>query len=182
MSDFVIQPMTKGYVQVYTGDGKGKTTAALGLAMRAAGAGLKVYFGEFIKEMEYGEIGIIRERMPEITVELFGTEAGCIIDRQISEEDRQAAKTGFAKAREAVMSGAYQVVILDEVTIPVAMGLLPEEDVIALMREKPEQVELVLTGRGATEKMIRCADLVSEMKEVKHYYRQGVLSRKGIEC
>lgn len=182
MEDYVIQPMTKGYVQIYTGDGKGKTTAALGLAMRAAGAGLKVYFGEFIKEMEYGEIGIIRERMPEITVELFGTSAGCIIGRKADEEDIAAAKAGLQAATEAVMSGRYQVVILDEITIPVAMGLLCEEDVIRLMESKPEHVELVLTGRGATEKMIRSADLVSEMKEIKHYFRQGVLSRKGIEC
>ena len=177
-----IDPMTKGYVQIYTGGGKGKTTAALGLAMRAAGAGLKVYIGEFIKEMEYGEIGIIRERFPEITVELYGNEAGCIIGREADEADVRSAHEGFARARDAVMSGDYNVVILDEVTIPVAMGLLPEDDVLALMRGKPDGVELVITGRGATDRMIEAADLVSEMQEVKHYYHDGVLSRKGIEC
>ncbi|MBQ9061179.1 MAG: cob(I)yrinic acid a,c-diamide adenosyltransferase [Firmicutes bacterium] len=174
--------MTKGYVQIYTGGGKGKTTAALGLAMRAAGAGLRVFIGEFIKEMEYGEIDIIRERFPEIDAELFGIEAGCIIDREVSAEDIEAAKAGLARAKEILMSGTYDVVILDELTIPISMGLLEEEDVIALMDGKPEGTELVITGRGATEKMVGHADLVTEMKEIKHYYRQGVLSRKGIEC
>ena len=180
--DIKIYPMTKGYTQIYTGGGKGKTTAALGLAMRAAGAGLKVYIGEFIKEMEYGEIGIIRERFPEITVELYGNEAGCIIDREADERDLRSAREGFAKAKAAVAGGEYDVVILDELTIPVTMGLIEEDEVLDLMSEKPGRVELVITGRGATEKMIEAADLVSEVREVKHYYEKGVLSRKGIEC
>ena len=113
--DIHIDPMTKGYTQIYTGGGKGKTTAALGLAMRAAGAGLKVYIGEFIKEMEYGEIGIIRERFPEITVELYGNEAGCIIDRETDERDRRSAQEGFARAKAAVAGGEYDVVILDRI-------------------------------------------------------------------
>ena len=179
---FTIDPMTRGYVQIYTGGGKGKTTAALGLAMRAAGAGLRVFMGEFIKEMEYGEIGILRDRFPEVDVELFGIEAGCIIDREVSAEDIEAAKAGLARVREVLMSGDYDVVILDELTIPVSMGLLDEDEVVALMDGKPEGTELVITGRGATEKMIGHADLVTEMKEIKHYYRQGVLSRRGIEC
>ncbi len=182
MKDYIINPMVKGYVQVYTGDGKGKTTAALGLLLRAAGAGLKVYMGEFIKEMEYSEVGILRSRFPEVTVELYGIEAGCIIGREPSREDIDAAKAGFARAEQAVMSGEFQIVILDELAIPVSMGLLPEEDVLNLMRNKPDQVELVITGRGATDRMIEAADLVTEMKEIKHYYREGVLSRKGIEC
>lgn len=182
MKDFTINPMTKGYIQIYTGDGKGKTTAALGLAMRAAGAGLKVFLGEFIKEMEYGEIGIIRERFPEITAELFGIEAGCVIGREATDEDIRAAEEGLAKAKTILMSGEYNVVILDELTIPVNLGLLQEDAVLDLMGSKPEHVELIITGRGATENMIARADLVSEMKEIKHYYRQGVLSRKGIEC
>jgi len=180
--DIHIDPITKGYTQIYTGGGKGKTTAALGLAMRAAGAGLKVYIGEFIKEMEYGEIGIIRERFPEITVELFGNSAGCIIGREADERDIESAREGFAKAKAAVSEGEYDVVILDELTIPVSMGLIDEEDVLDLISEKPGHVELVITGRNATEKMIEAADLVSEIKEIKHYYTQGVLSRKGIEC
>ncbi|MDO4870020.1 MAG: cob(I)yrinic acid a,c-diamide adenosyltransferase [Bacillota bacterium] len=174
--------MDQGYIQIYTGNGKGKTTAALGLAMRAAGAGYRVYIGQFIKEMEYSEIGILRDRFPEVTVELFGTPEGCIIDREPSDDDKNAAAAGFDKARRAVISGEYDLVILDELTIPVAMGLLSEESILKLMDERPDGVELVITGRYATDKMMEMADLVSEMNEIKHYYRQGVLSRKGIEC
>lgn len=170
------------YIQIYTGNGKGKTTAALGLVMRAAGAGYRIYMGEFIKEMEYSEIDVLRERFPEVTVELFGTPEGCIIDREATEDDRQAAAAGLARVSEAVMSGDYDLVILDEVTIPVAMGLLPQEKILELMDAKPDDVELVITGRYATDEMIDRADLVSEMKEIKHYYRKGILSRKGIEC
>ncbi len=177
-----IGPVGPGYVQVYTGDGKGKTTAALGLAMRAAGAGLRVYIGQFIKEMEYGEIDMLRERFPEVEVELFGTPEGCIIDRDADEEDRNAAKAGFAKAQEAMQSGSFDLVILDELAVAMSLGLVPEEEVLEMIRQKPEGVELVITGRGASEELIRCADLVTEMKEIRHYYRQGVLSRKGIEC
>ncbi len=180
--DIIINPMTKGYIQIYTGNGKGKTTAALGLCMRAAGAGLRVYIGEFIKEMEYGEIGILRERFPEVTVELFGNEDGCIINRDITQADIDGALQGLQHVSEVMASGDYDVVILDEITIPVSLGLLPEEKVLELMDAKPEGVELILTGRGATEAMVERADLVSDVQEVKHYYRQGVLSRKGIEC
>ena len=180
--EYKIYPMTKGYVQVYTGDGKGKTTAALGLALRACGAGLRVYIGQFIKEMEYGEITVLRDRFPEVTVELFGTEEGCIIGREPDEADKAAARKGLLRVREVITGGEYNLVILDEITIPVSMGLLAEDDLLDLIDERPENVELVFTGRGATEALIARADLVTEMKEVKHYYRKGVLSRKGIEC
>lgn len=182
MTSYVINKMEKGYVQIYTGDGKGKTTAALGLAMRAAGAGLRVYIGEFIKEMEYSEVGVLRDRMPEVTIELFGIEAGCIIGREVSEEDRIAARQGFERAKAKTLTGEYNVVILDELTIPVSLGLIPEEEILTLMREKPDHVELIITGRYASEPLIQAADLVTDMKEIKHYYREGVLSRKGIEC
>ena len=172
----------KGYTHIYTGNGKGKTTAAMGLAMRAVGAGLKVYIGEFIKGMEYGEVKVIHQRFPEITVDLYGLDVGCIIDRKVTAEDYQAAADGLAKAKAALASGNYDLVILDEITIPVSLGLLNEEEVIALIKQKPEETELVLTGRYASPSLIEEADLVSEMKEVKHYYQQGVLSRTGIDC
>lgn len=181
-TEYRIDPFGKGYVQIYTGDGKGKTTAALGLALRAAGAGLRVYIAQFIKEMEYGEVGVLRERFPEIEVELFGTEAGCIVGRKTTEEDVRAAREGMERVRQVIREGRADVVILDEVTIPVSLNLIPEEDILRMMEEKPEKVELILTGRGATEEMLSRADLVTEMKEVRHYYREGVLSRKGIEC
>ena len=172
----------KGYVHIYTGNGKGKTTAAMGLAMRAVGAGKTVYIGEFIKGMEYGEIKVIRQRCPEITVQLYGIDAGCIIDRPATQEDIQAAEAGLERAKAVVRSGGFDVVILDEITIPVSLGLLDEAAVVELIRQKPEEVELILTGRYATQSMIDAADLVSEMEEVKHYYQQGVLSREGIDC
>ena len=171
----------KGYTHIYTGNGKGKTTAAVGLAVRAVGAGMKVYIGEFIKEMEYGEVKVFRQRFPEITVELFGTEDGCIIDRNASEDDIQAAKAGLSRAKEAMRSGQYDLVILDELTIPISLGLLSEEDVIKVIEQKPESTELVITGRYAPKALIDAADLVSEVGEVKHYYQQGVLSREGID-
>ena len=102
---YIISPFTRGYVQVYTGDGKGKTTAALGLAMRACGAGLKVYIGQFIKEMVYGEVNILRERFPEVTVELFGTEEGCIVGRAPNDSDVAAARKGLQRAREILAGG-----------------------------------------------------------------------------
>ena len=171
----------KGYTHIYTGNGKGKTTAAMGLAMRAVGGGLRVYIGEFIKGMEYGEVKIIHERFPEIEVELFGIDAGCIINRSATEDDVAAAKAGLSKAKAAMLSGRYDLVILDELTIPVSLGLLDEQTVLDLIAQKPEEVELVITGRYATEAMIEAADLVSDVSEIKHYYRQGVLSRKGID-
>lgn len=179
---YIISPFSRGYVQVYTGDGKGKTTAALGLAMRACGAGLRVYIGQFIKEMVYGEVDILRERFPEVTVELFGTEEGCIVGRAPNDSDVAAARQGLQRAREILAGGEYDLVILDEITIPVAMGLLREEDLLELIDLKPENVELIMTGRSAPKAVIDRADLVSEVKEVKHYYNEGVLSRKGIEC
>ena len=172
----------KGYTHIYTGNGKGKTTAAMGLAMRAVGAGLKVYIGEFIKGMEYGEVRVIHQRFPEITVDLYGLDAGCIIDREATADDYQAAADGLAKAKAALTSGNYDLVILDEITIPVSLGLLNEDEIVALIKQKPEETELVLTGRYASLSMIEAADLVSNVEEVKHYYQQGVLSRTGIDC
>ena len=172
----------QGLVIVHTGDGKGKTTAALGLAMRAAGSGLKTYIGQFIKDMEYGEVSIIRERFPEITIELYGTGEGCIVGRESNQKDVDGAVSGYEKSKDALLHGEYDIVILDEITIPVAMGILSEDSVLDLISNKPPSVELIITGRNATEKMIEAADLVSDVHEIKHYYEQGVLSRKGIEC
>ena len=156
--------MEKGYIQVYTGNGKGKTTAAIGLAVRAAGAGLRVYIGQFVKSIEYSEIKLIKERFPEITVELYGID-GCLIVR----------------AREALRDGSYDLVILDEITICCYFKLLAESEVLALMDAKPEGTELVLTGRYAPDYMIEKADLVSEIQEIRHYYSSGVKARDGIE-
>ena len=172
----------RGYFHIYTGDGKGKTTAALGLAMRAAGAGLRTYIGEFIKVQEYSEISILRKRFPEITVELFGNAAGCINGRELSDLDVETAHDGLEKSMTAMKSGNYDLVILDEICIAVHTGAITEDEAMRFVSEKPDCVDLVFTGRDATPAMIEAADLVTDMHEVKHYYNQGVQSRPGIDC
>lgn len=169
----------RGYVQVYTGDGKGKTTAALGLALRAAGAGLRVFIGQFVKGMEYSELRALA-RFPEIEVRRYGRT--CFIDREPEPEDIAAARAGLAEARAELLSGRWDVVILDEANIATHFGLFPVEELLALIAAKPEGVELVITGRRADPRVVAAADLVTEMREVKHYYERGVQSRKGIEC
>ncbi len=173
--------MENGYFQIYTGNGKGKTTAALGLAMRAAGAGLKVYIGQFIKSMEYHEIGILRERFPEVTVDLFGIK-GCIAGRDPDLTDIQAAWEGYEKSKAALMSRKYDVVILDEFFIATHFGLITREQAVNLADCRTPGTELIMTGRFAPDYLLDKADLITEMKEVRHYYAtQGVEARDGIE-
>ncbi|MDO9528409.1 MAG: cob(I)yrinic acid a,c-diamide adenosyltransferase [Syntrophales bacterium] len=169
----------KGYVQVYTGSGKGKTTAALGLALRAAGAGLKVYIAQFVKGMRYSEINILDKLSDFITVKQYGR--SCFINRNPDEKDIRAAREGLKEAREIMCSGKYQVIILDEATIATHYNLFSAEELLDFIRVKPEDVELVITGRMADPRIIEEADLVTEMKEVKHYYQSGVKARDGIE-
>lgn len=172
----------QGKVQVYTGDGKGKTTAALGLALRAAGRGLRVYICQFMKGRKTGEsIAIERYLSTLITIQKCGGKK-FIIDRENPPlEEISRAKEGLLKAKEALVSGGYDIVILDEVNVAIYFNLLKEKDVLELIREKPEDVELILTGRNAPRSIIEASDLVTEMKEVKHYYKNGVPAREGIE-
>ncbi len=167
-------------VHVYTGDGKGKTTASLGLLVRAVGAGLRVRVFQFLKCGAYSEIDALAERFPEVEITQLGS-GKFINPKSIPEDELRRAADGFAKAREAVLSGAYDLVILDEANGAMSMGLLPVDDVLRLIRERPERTELVLTGRGAPEAVIGAADLCTEMRMVKHYYQKGVPARKGIE-
>lgn len=169
----------RGYVQLYTGDGKGKTTAAIGLAVRAAGAGLRVYFAQFIKQGHYSEIRALEEFDSQIVCKQYGR--GRWIRGDASESDKTLAQRGLADVRRIIGSGDYQVVILDEVLMATWLALLPVDELIDLIEVKPAGVELVLTGRQAHPKLIEAADLVTEMHEVKHYYREGVLARQGIE-
>ncbi len=171
--------LTKGYVQLYTGDGKGKTTAALGLALRASGRGLHTYIGQFMKGQRYGEIEALRDH-PTITLEQYGNPR-CIRREEVTADHVAEAQEGLERAREAMLSGEYDLIVLDEVNVSIWFGLLETEDVLALLDEKPEHVEVVLTGRRAPQALIDRADLVTEMREVKHYYRQGVIARIGIE-
>jgi cob(I)alamin adenosyltransferase len=171
--------LLRGYVQVYTGDGKGKTTAALGLALRASGRGLHTYIGQFMKGQRYGELEALHDH-PYITLEQYG-EVHHIYRDTVTEEDIAGARQGLERAREAMLSGKYDIVVLDEVNVSIWFGLLETEDVLALLDQKPEHVEVVLTGRRAPQALIDRADLVTEMREVKHYYQQGVKARVGIE-
>ncbi len=169
----------KGYVQVYTGDGKGKTTAALGLAIRAAGAGLRVYIAQFVKGMRYSELETLERLRDRITIRQYGRT--CFIRKEPEREDVLAARNGLQEAREILRAGAHQLVILDEANIAVHFNLFSADELAELISEKPENVELVITGRNAHPKILEAADLVTEMREVKHYYHEGVEARPGIE-
>jgi len=168
----------KGYVQVYTGDGKGKTTAALGLALRAAGAGLNVYIAQFVKGMKYSELSMI-STLQNISLKQYGRD--CFIYQEPDDEDIKAARDGLKEAKEKMHSGEYRVIILDEANIATYYNLFSVDDLLNFIREKPEGVELIITGRKADPKIIEAADLVTEMKEIKHYYQDGVEAREGIE-
>jgi cob(I)alamin adenosyltransferase len=169
----------RGYVQIYTGDGKGKTTAALGLALRAAGAGFKVYIGQLIKNADYSELTTLARLADCITIRQFGR--GCFLLTAPSQADRDAAHQALEEIGRVVESGEYDLVIADEANVAFALGLITEAELLSLIERRPPQVELVLTGRGAPESVLARADLVTEMRAIKHYYDQGVLARKGIE-
>ena len=169
----------KGYVQVYTGDGKGKTTAVLGLSIRAAGAGFKVFIAQFIKNGDYSEIKALKRFSDLITVEQFGS--GCFIRGKPTPEDIECARKGIEKVKFIVSSGNYKMVILDEANVAVKFGLFPVEDILSIIDNKPEKVEIVITGRNADQRIIEKSDLVTEMKEIKHYFQKGVKARVGIE-
>lgn len=165
-------------IQVYTGNGKGKTTCALGLALRAVGAGLKVYIIQFIKGRHYSEIKAL-EKIKNIKIEQCGR--GCFIKDKPSPKDILLAKTGLVKIRKAILSRRFNLIILDEINVALHLKLLNTEDILNLIAITPKNIELVLTGRYAPTSIRKIADLVSEIKEVKHYFKNGVKARKGIE-
>jgi len=173
--------LAQGLTQVYTGDGKGKTTAALGLALRAVGRGLQVCIIQFIKGGgAYGEHLAAANLAPRLTIHQTGRDGWIYRDRLDPEDIRIAGET-LALARQALRSGAYDLVILDEINGAAWFGLIAPEAILELIAQKPPTVELVLTGRSADERVVAAADLVTEMREVKHYYQQGVPARVGIE-
>lgn len=191
----------KGYVQVYTGDGKGKTTAAIGLAVRALGAGKKVLFLQFMKAQSYSEHRILPAISPNLTLATVGKpffiiKEGSLPEAELAKWREKAVifppgrppkeyveliKQGMALARAAVAGSEYELVVLDELVVALAFGLVTWDEVKSLIEQKSDGVELVLTGRGATPELIEMADLVTEMREVKHYYTKGVEARPGIE-
>jgi cob(I)alamin adenosyltransferase len=171
----------KGYVQVYTGNGKGKTTAALGLALRAAGCGLRSYIGQFLKGQVYGELAAVRKLKPYITIEQFGRKGFVHVTGNPDEEDIRRARAGLEKCRRAMLSGQFAIVVLDEINVALHFRLLGEDDVHGLLDQRPAGVEVVLTGRYAPPSLLKRADLVTEMRDKKHYFTRGVRARVGIE-
>jgi len=169
----------KGYIHVYTGPGKGKTTAALGLGMRAAGAGLKVHMIQFMKGRRYSELDAI-ENLPNFTFSQHGRDE--FVSKEKPEQiDIDLAQEGFAYAKDVIKNTKYDMVILDEINVAVDYNLIPLDNVIKLIEEKPEKLELILTGRYAQPEIIKIADVVTEMLEIKHPYQEGVTARKGID-
>ena len=169
----------KGYIQVYTGNGKGKTTAAFGIALRANGAGLKVFIGQFVKGKAYNENEAIAKYLKNITVKQYGL--GCFIVNMPTDNDMKAARKGLEDMRKIIQNGEHNIVIMDEVNIALYYKLFEVDELIELMKSKPDHVELILTGRYAPQEIIDMADLVTEMKEIKHYYQEGIQAREGIE-
>lgn len=169
----------KGYIQVYTGNGKGKTTASLGLTLRAIGAGYKVFIGQFLKGMKYSELKTFEMFAEYVEIKQLGGD--CFVFGKPSEEDIRRAVDGLKICQEKIMSGKFDVVIMDEINVAVSLGLVPLDEVLNLMDNKPKNVELIMTGRNAHEKIMEKADLVTEMREIKHYYSKGVEAREGIE-
>ena len=172
----------KGLILLYTGNGKGKTTAAMGLAFRAMGCGMKTYIGQFMKGQKYSELNAARMVPDYISIEQYGKDTFVHVKNPPDSENAAMAKAGYDKIKEALFSGNYDIIIADEIITLHFFNLISIEELLELVEKKPDGIELVLTGRYAPKEIIEAADLVSEMKEVKHYYRANVLAREGIEC
>ena len=169
----------EGLVQVYTGNGKGKTTAALGQAVRAAGRDKKALIVQFMKKWDYGELHSLK-LIPQITLKTYGTK-DFVYKGKAKEVDFEEAKKAFTEGVEGALSGKYDIVIFDELNVALDFGLLEIQEVIGFLKNKPKAVEIIITGRNAPVEIIESADLVTEMKEVKHPFQQGVSARIGIE-
>ncbi len=173
--------MKRGYIQVYTGHGKGKTTAALGQAVRSAGAGLRTLIIQLMKEYPYSELEGLQPLADRIAIEQYGGDAFVYKGEEPGDEEKARARAGLDRALEALASGEWDVVVLDEACVAVYFHLITTADLLEVLDARPETVELVLTGRYCPDEVLERADLVTEMTEVKHYYEAGVKARKGIE-
>jgi len=175
-----LEPFTKGLVQIFTGEGKGKTTAALGTAIRALGHGLRVYIVYFMKDnYPCGERNIL-SKLPNVDVVSFGS-SKFVDPANVRPEEKEQARQALAAAREAMLSGSYALIVLDEVNLAVAWKLVKLDEVVRLITDKPQNVELILTGRQADTRLVQLADLVTEMLKIKHPYDKGITARQGIE-
>ena len=173
--------LEKGFIQIYTGNGKGKSTAAIGQAVRAAGYGLKTYIAQFMKEYPYNELKSLEKLKNWITIEQFAGDDFVYRKELPNKIEMDKARRGLENAKSKMLSGKYDIIILDEVCVSIHFGLFNDEEILTFMKIKPDNVELILTGRYCPDKLLEAADLVTEMKVLKHYYLDGVLARKGIE-
>lgn len=173
--------LNQGFIQIYTGNGKGKSTAAIGQAVRAAGSGLKTYIAQFMKEYPYSELISLKNLSQWITIEQFGGDDFVYKKELPGKEELDKAEQGLQSAKDKMLSNEYDIIILDEAIVAIYFKLIETNDLIKFIKAKPKNVELILTGRYCPEELIDLADLVTEMKEVKHYYQKGVTSRGGIE-
>jgi cob(I)alamin adenosyltransferase len=173
--------LKKGFVQIYTGNGKGKSTAAIGQAVRAAGFGLKTYIAQFMKEYPYNELISLKHLKEWITIEQFCGDEFVYKKELPGKEELEKAKKGLETAKEKMLSGKYDLIILDEALVATYFKLIKTEELIEFIKQKPGNIELILTGRYCPEELFDLADLITEMKEIKHYYNKGITSRKGIE-
>jgi cob(I)alamin adenosyltransferase len=172
----------RGFIQVYTGNGKGKTTAALGLALRAAGRGMKTYIGQFLKKGEYGELLAVKRYLPElIVIEQFGLPEFHHQENGVSIAEREAAEAGMGAVKKAMFSGNYRIVVLDEINTLLHFKIIAVDPVLQLLAEKPEELEVILTGRYAPAEILARADLITDMLEIRHYYQKKIPARTGIE-
>jgi len=167
------------YIHVYTGDGKGKTTAALGLVLRAVGAGWRVLFTQFLKHGEFSEIKALKKFGDQVTVRQYGL--GRFIKGRPSEKEMEMARTGLSEIMQVMEEGKYDLIVLDEINVAIHFGLIPLEGIISLLEKRPQNIELVLTGRWAPKEITERADLVTEARMIKHYFSKGVTAREGIE-
>jgi len=171
--------LNKGYIHVYTGDGKGKTTAAIGLGIRAAGAGYKVYMLQFMKGRKYSELVTI-DKIENFNYSQHGRDE--FVNKKNPEKiDIDLAKKGFTKAEELIKSNNYDMIILDEINVAIDYKLVSLEKILKLIKDKPEKLELILTGRYANTEIVKNADYVSEILEIKHPYQDGIQARKGVD-
>ncbi|HOC59212.1 MAG: cob(I)yrinic acid a,c-diamide adenosyltransferase [Syntrophaceae bacterium] len=170
----------RGLVIVITGNGKGKTTSAFGQALRAIGQGYKVFVLQFMKGRDYGEYLAAKKYLPRLTIRRAGLDSFVMRDNP-APEDIELARQGFEQVKAAVASDKYDMIILDEINVAVDFQLIPLDEVVALIQNKPPALDLILTGRYAAKKILKLADTVSEVKEIKHHYAAGIKDRAGIE-
>lgn len=173
--------LKQGFVQIYTGNGKGKSTSAIGQAVRAAGFGLRTYIAQFMKEYPYNELNSLKYLSEWITIEQFGGDEFVYKKELPGAEELAKARNGLQTAIDKMLSGEYDIIILDEAIVAIYFKLIETKELIEFIKSKPENVELILTGRYCPSELIELADLVTEMKEIKHYYQKGIMSRRGIE-